>query len=230
MMADKDSRKVNYNEEYIPAKFFDKICRQMNIKPTIDMMATEDNRRVKKFVNRGPTNCCDAISFDVFAVHYEWVKDDCLYFFPPKNVVTQVLFLIATRFAKCKILLVFHLWEEFPKGFERIIRMDNVKIKYWRGAPLSIIPDDKVLLFDNKVLYSPQGQRLKRVIREYLIRENSEIRRVLERKTDGVLCGDDQQLKMGSCRYRKYNIIILDSRNNVSKYSGTQRSFSSSNK
>ena len=157
MMADKDSRKVNFNEEYIPARFYDKICQQMKIAPTIDMMATEDNRRTRKFVNRGPTNCCDAIAFDVFAVHDAWVKDECLYFFPPKNVITQVLFLIATRFAKRRILLVFHLFEEFPKGFERIVQMDNVKIKYWRGAPLSIIPDDKVLLFDNKVFLQPLG-------------------------------------------------------------------------
>ena len=162
MMADKDSRKVDFNEEYIPAKFFNKICEQVQFWPTVDMMATEDNRRTKKFVNRGPTNCEDAIAFDVFSVQRAWVENESLYFFPPKNVITQVLFMIATRFYDFRVLLVFHLFEEYPKGFERIIQLPNVEVKYWRNAPLAIIPDDKVLYFDNKVIL-PLGAVIQKI-------------------------------------------------------------------
>ena len=151
MMADADSRIVDYNEEYIPRRFYEKICKITKMSPTIDMMATSENRRTRRFVNRGPTNNEDAIAFDVFAVDRAWVKDDTLFFFPPKNILSQVLFLIANRFMENKVLLIIHLFEEYPKGFARIIADQRTRVRYWRGAPLSIIPDDKVLLFDGKV-------------------------------------------------------------------------------
>ena len=151
MMADADSRIVNYNEEYIPKKFFQKLCQATGLQPTIDMMATSENRRTRRFVNRGPTNEEDAIAFDVFSVDATWVKDDILYFFPPKNIISQVLFLISNRFMKNRVLLVIHLFEEYPKGFGRLVRDPRVKLRYWRHAPISIIPDDKVLHFDGKV-------------------------------------------------------------------------------
>ena len=56
MMADPDSRTVNYNEEYIPARFFRKICVTVGFWPTLDMMATPENKRTMRFVNRGPSN------------------------------------------------------------------------------------------------------------------------------------------------------------------------------
>ena len=151
MMADADSRKVDFNEEYIPKKFYQKICRATSMNPSIDMMATAENRRTRRFVNRGPTNEDDAVAIDVFSVDRAWVKDDTLYFFPPKNIVSQVLFLIANRFMDNKVLLIIHLFEEYPKGFARINKDPRSRIRYWRHAPLSIVPDDKVLLFDNMV-------------------------------------------------------------------------------
>ena len=152
MMADADSRTVDKNEEYIPARFFHKICDHVKLTPTIDMMASVSNRRTKRFVNRGPTNNVDAIAFDVFSVDKAWVENECLYFFPPKNVITQVIFLITTRFMESKVILIFHLFEEKPKGFARLVQDRRVKIRYWRNAPLAIIPDDRVLQFDNKVM------------------------------------------------------------------------------
>ena len=154
MIADGDSRKVNLNEEYIPARFFKKICERVGLSPTVDMMATSDNRRTSKFVNRGPTNHKDALAYDVFSVETTWVKNEILYFFPPKNVRDRVLHLILNRFMDFKILLVFHLFEEYPQAFGRLVRDPRVKIRYWRHAPLAIIPDDKVLHFDQKVSYT----------------------------------------------------------------------------
>ena len=151
MMADADSRKVDYNEEYIPKRFFQKICQATSMTPSIDMMATAENRRTRRFVNRGPTNEKDALALDVFAVDQAWVKGETLYFFPPKNIVSQVLFLIANRFMENKVLLIIHLFEEYPKGFARIKNDPRTKVRYWRHAPLSIIPDDKILHFDGKV-------------------------------------------------------------------------------
>ena len=128
-MADKDSRMVDFNEEYIPRRFFKKICDVTGIEPTVDMMATSGNRRTKKYVNRGPTNDKDAIAFDVFSVDKAWVKSDTLYFFPPKNIVSQILFMIANRFMDQRILLIFHLFEEYPKGFARISNDPRTRIR-----------------------------------------------------------------------------------------------------
>ena len=119
MIADKDSRTVDMNEEYIPAKFFGKICKRIGFKPTVDMMSSSDNRRAKKFVNRGPTNHEDALAFDVFTVQKAWVEGEILYFFPPKNVRDQVIHLVLNRFMNFKVLLIFHLFEEFPQAFGR---------------------------------------------------------------------------------------------------------------
>ena len=154
MMADSDSRKVDYNEEYVPARFYKKICDQTGVYPTVDMMASSGNRRTKKFVNRGPTNHEDAIAFDVFSVEKKWVDHETLYFFPPKSQIQQVLFLITTRFMDFKCLVIIHLWEEYPKGFARLISDKRVKMRKWKHAPLGIIPDDKVLWFDNKVVFT----------------------------------------------------------------------------
>ena len=136
MIADKDSRKVCYNEEYIPSKFFKRICKSVNLTPEVDMLASSDNRRAKKFVNRGPTNHKDAIGFDVFSVQKAWVENKILYFFPPKNIRDQVIHLVLNTFMDFKVLLIFHLFEEFPQPFGRLVRDKRVKVKYWRHAPL----------------------------------------------------------------------------------------------
>ena len=151
MIADADSRIVNYNEEYIPARLFKKICRRVGFEPTVDMLASSDNRRAQKFVNRGPTNHEDALAFDVFSVQQAWVIGEKLYFFPPKNIRDQVIHLVLNRFMDFQVLLIFHLFEEFPQAFGRLVRDSRVRIRYWRHAPLAIIPDDRVLHFDGKV-------------------------------------------------------------------------------
>ena len=86
MIADIDSRKVDWNEEYVPARFFKKICNCVGFEPTVDMMATSDNRRTSKFVNRGPTNHEQALGFDVFAVDPTWVEKEILYFFNLRKI------------------------------------------------------------------------------------------------------------------------------------------------
>ena len=151
MLADPDSRKVDFNEEFIPVRLYQKICDTVNLKPTVDMLASAANRKTTKFVNRGFTNNCDAIAFDVFSVHKAWVEEDVLFFFPPKNIISQVMCLIANRFMENKLILVFHMWENYPKGFAKLIKDKRTKLRMWRNAPLGIIPADKVIHFDGKV-------------------------------------------------------------------------------
>ena len=151
MMADPDSRRVDLNEEFIPARLYKKICDTVNLYPTVDMLASEANRRTKRFVNRGYTNNCDAIAFDVFSVHKAWVENETLFFFPPKNILSQVMFLISTRFMENRVILIFHLWENYPRGFARLVKDERTKLRIWKDAPLAIIPADKVIHFDGKV-------------------------------------------------------------------------------
>ena len=153
MIADKDSRAVDFSEEYIPMPLYDQICVEMDIQPTVDLMASESNRKTKWFVNRGPTNHPDCLGIEFFSISPIRLEGHVLYVFPPKVMLTRVLSTLANSFTKFQILLIFPVWEEMPVGWARVTKaFDKVKMLVYRNGPLSIIPDDKQLIFRNKVI------------------------------------------------------------------------------
>ena len=52
-IADEKSRTVEWNEEYLPQIFFNRLCQQENFFPTVDAMATEANTKCEKYVTLG---------------------------------------------------------------------------------------------------------------------------------------------------------------------------------
>ena len=153
MIADKDSRVVDYSEEYIPTPLFEQICMEMGINPTVDLMASESNRKTKWFINRGPSNHPDCLGIEFFSISPMRLEGHVLYVFPPKVMLTKVLSTLANSFTRFQILLIFPVWEEMPVGWARVTKaFDKVKMLVYRNGPLSIIPDDKQLIFRNKVI------------------------------------------------------------------------------
>ena len=153
MIADKDSRIIDYSEEYIPFPLYYQICEELDIQPTVDLMASETNRKTKWFINRGPTNHPECLGIEFFAMNPSRLRGHTLYIFPPKVMLTKVLSTLANSYTTFQILLIFPVWEEMPVGWARVTKaFSSVKMLVYRNGPLSIIPDDKQLIFRGKVI------------------------------------------------------------------------------
>ena len=152
MIADKDSRVIDYSEEYVPSPLYNQICNEMDIKPTIDLMASESNRKTKWFINRGPSRHPDCLGIEFFSINPTRLNGHVLYIFPPKVMLTKVLSTLANSFTNFQILLIFPVWEEMPVGWARVTKaFTSVKMLVYRRGAISIIPDDKQLIFRGKV-------------------------------------------------------------------------------
>ena len=104
-------------------------------------------------MNRGPSKHINCLGIDVFALPPKKVQGKVLYFFPPKCVLSSVLAMIANNYKDNQILLVFHVLQEMPVGWSRITEtFKQIKMMVYRKGPLSIVPDERQLMFRQKVM------------------------------------------------------------------------------
>ena len=164
-MADQPSRKINFNEEFIPWPRFHQLCKKFNIKPSIDLMATRENAKAPYYVSWGKTytipedqNKC--IGSDFFAFNPEGYKNETMYIFPPKTITTKVAIHLAKYYQQIKYIMIFHSFMELPLGLETLITQ-GVTMLEWDEEKISIIPSEHKLEYNNKIYAGNWNERNK---------------------------------------------------------------------
>ena len=150
-LADEPSRRINWNEEYIPWPRFHQICSKFNYYPDIDMMATRSNSKAQKYIAWGKpytiqSDIIECIGVDFFAVNPKDFTTEKLYIFPPKSMVSRVIIHLATYYKKHKYMLIFHAFGTFPLGLENLIKQ-GAKLHQCLDKEISIVPCEHKLEF-----------------------------------------------------------------------------------
>ena len=146
MPADGLSRKIDFNEEFLPQEHFDLLFQELKLVPEIDLMATRANAKCRKYCSLDHRDK-KASCIDFFEC--KQMFDGIAYLFPPFNLATKVLqhvneflksqplVLILTTpgylpitWAKMRGSLVFRR-EKFPFTFipsETMTRVENTEV------------------------------------------------------------------------------------------------------
>ena len=74
-LGDRPSRICDFNEEFLPRQYYSQICRLWNVTPTIDAMATSENKKCKHFIPWSLSQDPFAISNDFFNANKELLSD-----------------------------------------------------------------------------------------------------------------------------------------------------------
>ena len=164
-LADQPSRKVNFNEEFIPWPRFQQLCHKFKIRPTLDLMATRENTKAQKYVAWGktyqiPEDHTKCVGSDFFAFNPEKFKHEIMYIFPPKAITTKVAIHLAKYYKNIKYILIFHAFMELPLGLETLISQ-GAELLEWDEENIAIIPSENRLEFQNQVYAGRWNERNK---------------------------------------------------------------------
>ena len=164
-MADQPSRKIDFNEEFIPWPRFNQLCKKFKIIPDIDLMATRENTKAPYYVSWGktytiPDDINKCIGCDFFAFNPNRYKSKIMYIFPPKSITTKVAIHLAKYYQKIKYIMIFHSFMELPLGLEMLINQGATLLE-WDEEKISIIPSENKLEYENQVYTGKWNERNK---------------------------------------------------------------------
>ena len=164
-LADEPSRKINWNEEFIPWPRFIQICEKFQFFPDIDMMATRQNTKAKKYIAWGkpytiPDEMTECIGIDFFAINPNEFKQQKLYIFPPKSIVTKVIIHLATYYRNHDYMLIFHAFGALPLGLENLINQ-GATLHQCVNREISIVPCEHILEFQDQQYAGKWNSRAK---------------------------------------------------------------------
>ena len=145
-VADRPSRRILWNEEFIPMKIFQRIQQKIGVRFEIDLMATPQNAKCERFISwcQTPTSW----HTNLFTIKPAKLQGYTCYCFPPKNLLAQTLTFVKNNLMHTKIVIIFHVWAEWPLSVTTFQRQKNVRFvklhPNWLNFPaLSLIPSEK---------------------------------------------------------------------------------------
>ena len=152
--ADEPSRKIDYDEEFIPQVIFERLCRDYNIYPTIDCMATFENSKCAHFISWQPVKDIGETELFHFGCNFfaQSIRDlngHILYLFPPKRFTNRVAAHLSKYFMNFEFMLVFQAIGEYPMSISQLIAQ-GAKIYDIKDMHVSIIPAEKRLIYNNQ--------------------------------------------------------------------------------
>ena len=150
-LADESSRFINYNEEYLPRKFFEQITNELNIMPSVDLFASEANKKCDQWVNFGPIKNRLCLGFDFFCMNPTKFKGKVLYAFPPKNIVDKAMYHLAKYYKNHKVIMIIHVFGEWPPATPKLIQIGAKFTKL--TSPCTVVPAEFQLEIDGHMHY-----------------------------------------------------------------------------
>ena len=159
-LADAASRHIDYNEEFVPSILYRQLCRQLQVQPTLDAMASKANRKCQKWINFGLDSDPSCIAFNFFSVDPKSLINEILWIFPPKNLIQQTMAHLARYFKNHRFLLVFHSFGESPMGLPALLQLGG-KITTFSRFPATIVPAEKKLVFENQEFWGIWNQKVR---------------------------------------------------------------------
>lgn len=124
-IADKPSREIDLNEEFLPKIWFNHIIQVAGFQPTVDVMASISNHKCSKFITRACIGIPHdgIIGYDFLNLDEKQLVNEKLYCFPPKNMLIYVLNHLWLYYKDTKFILLYHSFQEIPLGLERFLNL-----------------------------------------------------------------------------------------------------------
>ena len=145
-LADKPSREISLNEEFLPHAAFRELERVAGFKCTIDCMASDTNAKCDKYLKWRDDNIIykKCVGLDFLMAPLSLFKGQRLYCFPPKNAMARAADHIMQYFADQKFIFVFHQFEELPLAIVRLLSLKSTRlVKLTKKQPVTFIPSEK---------------------------------------------------------------------------------------
>ena len=158
-LADEPSRFIDWNEEFYPKVLWTEDMKALNVIPTVDCFASEANFKCEKWINFGLSGHKGCISFDFFSTNPEKLKKEILYVFPPKNLLTKTVMHLVRYYAKHKIVLVYHQFNEVPMAIPHLSGFQKRYLHFKK--PRTIIPAEFQLTINNQLFYGFWNKKAK---------------------------------------------------------------------
>lgn len=145
-LADKPSREVSLNEEFLPHPIFHQLELLAGFKAEIDCMASDTNYKCSRYIKWRDDKLmfrkCLGINF--FHVKPALLKDANLYVFPPKNCMTKTANFLFRLYERNNFIFVFHIFAELPLGCERLLTLPHARLeKLTDKHAVSFFPSEK---------------------------------------------------------------------------------------
>ena len=145
-LADKPSREISLNEEFMPHGTFRELERVAGFKCTLDCMASDTNAKCIKYIKWRDDNIHyrNCIGLDFLMTAPGKLKCFKLYCFPPKNAMARAADHLIQYYANSKFIFVFHQFEELPLPIVRMLALRSTRlVKLTDKQPVTFIPSEK---------------------------------------------------------------------------------------
>ena len=130
-LADKPSREISLNEEFIPHPVFEQVQRLAGFKVEIDCMASDTNYKCTNYIkwrdDRLQFRKCIGINF--FHMDPKKLLNKNLYIFPPKNCIVKTANFILRLYERNNFIFIFHVFAELPLGCERLLALPHARLE-----------------------------------------------------------------------------------------------------
>ena len=145
-LADKPSREISLNEEYLPHETFRELERVAGFRCTLDAMASDTNYKCSKYIkwrddNLNFRNC---IGIDFMSIDSNLLRKHKIYCFPPKNYLDHTADHLLQFYQETAFILVYHQFDEIPLSVVRLLSLPTArKVTLTNGQPVTFIPSEK---------------------------------------------------------------------------------------
>ena len=145
-LADKPSREISLNEEFIPHAGFRELERVAGFRCTLDCMASDTNAKCPKYIKWRDDNIHykNCIGTDFLMIDPSQIKNQKLYVFPPKNVMAKTADHLLEYYRKSKFIYVYHQFDELPLAVVRLLALPTTRqVKLTEKQAITFIPSEK---------------------------------------------------------------------------------------
>ena len=160
-LADEASRQIGWNEEYIPQSMFDELTSGLNVRPDLDVFASEANKKCLEWINLGINSSKHCLGYDFFCMNPNVLKNRILYAFPPKNIVNQAIYHLAKYYKNHRVILLIHIFQEWPAAFPKLVQI-GATIKEYTNIQ-GIVPAEFQLKYNGEMHYGFWNNRAKKM-------------------------------------------------------------------
>ena len=145
-LADKPSREISLNEEFLPHAAFRELERVAGFKCTIDCMASDTNAKCGKYLKWRDDNISykNCVGLDFLMTPPGLFRGQKLYCFPPKNAMARAADHFMQFFKDERFIFVFHQFDEIPLAVVRLLSLKSTRlIQLTKNQPITFIPSEK---------------------------------------------------------------------------------------
>ena len=145
-LADKPSREISLNEEFLPHGAFREIERVAGFKCTVDCMSSDTNSKCPKYLKWRDDNVSykNCIGIDFLMTVSPYLQSQKLYIFPPKNVLAKTVDHLLEYYSNTKFVLVYHQFDEIPLPIVRLLALPTSRqIRLTDKQAITFIPSEK---------------------------------------------------------------------------------------